>query len=46
MATATVFDIELHDVETVEVSSDSDNEIEITEVNIRFPNFFSIIWFM
>ncbi|XP_066155836.1 ribosomal protein S6 kinase beta-2 [Euwallacea fornicatus] len=28
---ATVFDIELHDVETVELSSDSDNEIEITE---------------
>lgn len=39
MATATVFDIELHDVETVEVSSDSDNEIEITEVNVSFRIF-------
>ncbi|XP_050314218.1 ribosomal protein S6 kinase beta-2-like [Anthonomus grandis grandis] len=28
---ADLFDIELHDVETVELSSDSDNEIEITE---------------
>lgn len=37
---ATVFDIELHDVETVELSDSDDNEIPISEVNIPFLAFF------